>query len=190
MPARCLRCTPPQCSAGYPGYPGGHISGSGGNPSRLPYIISRSTGRPDQIQQPSYDHNQSSGASETVPEEFREKYILRRMLGRGSFGTVRSVIDKNTGLEWAAKIMPKRLAGKDPQRILTRIREEVPLFFDPNPLKEQRFKAAQNISRFKERNLLTFDLTTVLIDLADFLSDHFGIAGRHSQKTTETARDP
>ena len=47
------------------------------------------------------------------------------MLGRGSFGTVRSVIDKNTGLEWAAKIMPKHLAGKDPAKILDRIKEEV-----------------------------------------------------------------
>lgn len=52
---------------------------------------------------------------------------MRRMLGRGSFGTVRSVIDKNTGLEWAAKIMPKNMDGKDPARILDRIREEVSL---------------------------------------------------------------
>ena len=59
--------------------------------------------------------------------EFTEKYLVRRMLGRGSFGTVRSVIDRNTGLEWAAKIMPKRLDGKDPARILDRIREEVSL---------------------------------------------------------------
>lgn len=53
------------------------------------------------------------------------------MLGRGSFGTVRSVIDKTTGLEWAAKIMPKKLDGKDPARILDRIREEVRLEFFP-----------------------------------------------------------
>ena len=63
--------------------------------------------------------------TQALPAEFSEKYVLRRFLGRGSFGTVRSVVDKNTGLEWAAKIMPKQMEGKDPERILTRLREEV-----------------------------------------------------------------
>ena len=80
-----------------------------------------------QVQQPSSNPRGPPVPDETLqlPAEFTEKYFVRRMLGRGSFGTVRSVIDKNTGLEWAAKIMPKQLAGKDPQRILNRIREEV-----------------------------------------------------------------
>ena len=34
-------------------------------------------------------------------------------------------MDKKTGLERAVKVMPKNLPGKDPERILTRIREEV-----------------------------------------------------------------
>ena len=46
-------------------------------------------------------------------------------MGKGSFGTVMSAVDKLTGLEWAVKIMPKKLEGKDPERILQRIREEV-----------------------------------------------------------------
>ena len=63
--------------------------------------------------------------TEQVPAEFADKYFLRRLLGKGSFGTVMSAVDKLTGLEWAVKIMPKKLEGKDPERILQRIREEV-----------------------------------------------------------------
>lgn len=63
--------------------------------------------------------------TEQVPSGFSDKYWLRRMLGKGSFGTVRSAVDKSTGLEWAVKIMPKKLEGKDPKKILQRIREEV-----------------------------------------------------------------
>ena len=77
------------------------------------------------IQQPSSSPQPVSGDLERLPAEFLEKYFLRRMLGRGSFGTVRSVIDKVTGLECAAKIMPKQLVGKDPAKILDRIKEEV-----------------------------------------------------------------
>ena len=101
--------------------------GQQGVPPRLNYFVSRSITRPEPSQRL---QGLSEAQAEEVPAEFADKYVLRRMLGKGSFGVVRSVIDVNTGLEWAAKIMPKKMNDKDPARILKRLREEVRLQSD------------------------------------------------------------
>ena len=102
--------------------------GQQGVPPRLSYFVSRSITRPEPSQRL---QGLPEAQAEAVPAGFADTYVLRRMLGKGSFGVVRSVIDVNTGLEWAAKIMPKKMNDKDPARILTRLREEVGLESDP-----------------------------------------------------------
>lgn len=99
-------------------------AGEQGLPPRLNYFVSRSIGRPEATQSWSLQSLPES-QTEKLPAQLTEKYILRRLLGRGSFGTVRSVIDRQTGLEWAAKIMPKSVEGKDPTRLVQRLKEEV-----------------------------------------------------------------
>ena len=59
------------------------------------------------------------------PGGFETRYEMGEVLGKGSFGTVRTAFDRNTGRTLAVKIIPKSRKGIEPERILHRIREEV-----------------------------------------------------------------
>ena len=59
------------------------------------------------------------------PGEFETRYEMGEVLGRGSFGTVRTAFDRKTGRTLAVKIIPKSKKDVEPERILHRIREEV-----------------------------------------------------------------
>ena len=52
---------------------------------------------------------------------------MGEVLGKGSFGTVRTAFDRSSGRTLAVKIIPKSRKGVEPERIVHRIREEVSL---------------------------------------------------------------
>lgn len=63
----------------------------------------------------------------TWPGGFETRYEMGEVLGRGSFGTVRTAFDRQTGRTLAVKIIPKSKGNIEPERIYHRIREEVGL---------------------------------------------------------------
>ena len=97
--------------------------GQQGIPPRLTSFVQRSIIRTESYGGAAPVEEQPSKVG-PLPAAFTEKYLLRKLLGKGSFGTVRSAVDKETGLERAAKILPKDRAGKDKERVLAHLREE------------------------------------------------------------------
>ena len=66
-----------------------------------------------------------SGGGIVWPSGFRERYVFGEELGKGSFGTVSVVFDRQTGRERAVKAIPKQRKNICVTKLAEKIRLEV-----------------------------------------------------------------
>jgi serine/threonine protein kinase len=87
--------------------------------------ISRRTGSSSARRPQCFSATESVERESRAAASFSDAYLVHELLGVGSFGRVYRATDRQTGAEVAAKMVPLKRAGIDPERIQKRIAEEV-----------------------------------------------------------------
>ncbi|KAL0045777.1 hypothetical protein WJX82_004129 [Trebouxia sp. C0006] len=80
-------------------------------------------------------------------KDFQEKYAVGRVIGKGGFGTVKIVIERATGKEFACKTINKRLeeqgvGGRKQERHIANVRREIAVL--------RRLRGTLNVAHFKQ----------------------------------------
>ncbi|KAA6418791.1 MAG: calcium-dependent kinase, partial [Trebouxia sp. A1-2] len=80
-------------------------------------------------------------------KDFQQKYAVGRIIGKGGFGTVKIVIERATGKEFACKTINKRLeeqgvGGRKQERHIANVRREIAVL--------RRLRGTLNVAHFKQ----------------------------------------
>ncbi|DBA73193.1 TPA: hypothetical protein ACH3X1_011269 [Trebouxia sp. C0004] len=80
-------------------------------------------------------------------KDFQKKYAVGRVIGKGGFGTVKIVVERATGKEFACKTINKRLeeqgvGGRKQERHIANVRREIAVL--------RRLRGTLNVAHFKQ----------------------------------------